>query len=155
MILHHALDKYIHNEAKAPYISYDLPDSRRVRGVEDLSHQHGLDRVPHNPGGRVGLQFFHQIIAERSCRQWLYIIYLIHSIKRQYGKWILAVVLIHIHNVPYLSRRRLDGGQKENKQLCKNTNSHPSWKNSEKGKKVCSYMRHFRRGPEYMSHNRI
>lgn len=50
----------------AAYILYDLSDSWRVRGIEDPSHQHGLHRVPHNPGGRVGLQFFHQVIAERS-----------------------------------------------------------------------------------------
>lgn len=55
--------------ACAAYISYDLPDSRRVGGVEDVSHQHGLDRVPHNPGDGVRLQLLHQIIAERSCTE--------------------------------------------------------------------------------------
>lgn len=55
--------------ARAAYVSYDSPHSWRVGGVKDPSHQHGLDGVPHDPRGGVGLQFLHQLVAERSCRE--------------------------------------------------------------------------------------
>lgn len=48
------------------HVSNDLPDGRRVGGVEDLSHQQGLDRTPHDPGDGVGLQLLHEVITEWS-----------------------------------------------------------------------------------------
>lgn len=99
-MLDHAFDEHIHEVASAAYISYDLPDSRRVRGVEDPSHQHGFDRVPHNPGGRVGLQFLHQIIAERSCTETFCVIYVTRSIEREYGKWINCLSAHPNPNIP-------------------------------------------------------
>lgn len=86
---HAALDKYIHQAANAAYISYDLPDSRWVRGVEDLSHQHWLDRVPHDPGGRVGFQFFHHVVAERTWGDGQCVINTFYW--KEYGQWINCI----------------------------------------------------------------
>ena len=69
MLLYFIGCRYMLSTICVAYVSYDLSESGRVRGVQYLSHQHGLHRVPHNPGDRVGLQFSHQIIAERSWRK--------------------------------------------------------------------------------------
>lgn len=63
---------YVVPSSGIAHILNDLPDSGRVRGVEDLPHQHGFDRAPHNPGGGVGLQLLHQVVAEWSCRERCY-----------------------------------------------------------------------------------
>lgn len=50
----------------ASYALQYLADGRGVGGVQDLSHQKGLDRIPHNLCHRVGLQGLHQGVAEGS-----------------------------------------------------------------------------------------
>lgn len=87
----------------AAYISYDLPDSLRVRSVEDPSHQHWLDRVPHNLGDGVRLQVIHHVITERSCRARLRIIYVIHAIEIELGE--KSNLLSHL-NILFSSAKR-------------------------------------------------
>lgn len=51
------------------YVFNDLSGSGGIGSVQDFAHQERLDRTPHNPCDRIGLQILHEVITERSWKR--------------------------------------------------------------------------------------